>query len=573
MTTYAAEKAAISRTPITKVELDLDYCQNTFGTAPCTATGTPRCYNTFPTCKDKPHFTRGTKTYKLTSADAPLPFGSGERPYLKAVKYLPCEIKDSLTVNARITCEFHDEPDNDVGIDPYVTTRTSFPNIPGTFWRKLLARNPNYKGRQVRVYEGFAGVPEGEYVQMWVGTIDNITRSGDSVKVEVIDLLKNLDKIEIPPKLDIKLIANIDVSNTSMTLNTVEGLADSGYVRIGDEIIKYDTRNVGQNALQACTRGYFDTTAAAHNNNSKVQPVRYYPPANPFDILKEMLLTDAEIAAGYVDSTTFDAVRDWPGGEIQFTAIISEPTKLGKLYFEIVDLLDCKSWVAENLKVTIARNLPNDPERTYLTLSDEQSIIDNSGSIDLNDKSRITRLLLYWDKSTLGKIDDVNEYNRLDIALDADAEGVNEYNETIEKKQFCRWIRSGLIQEEVLAEYILVTLARQLFRQRDARPLVAVDVELKDSGLLTGAFVRMDSDEMVNTDGTALAGQGFQIVKREMKGNKVSLKLAALPPERLGFIAPDTAADYDAATAVEKEYAYITDDTGLIDGAPGYYIY
>lgn len=569
MTTHAAALAAMSRVPVTKVELNLDFCTLSFGIAPCIATGTP-CYNTIATCKSRTNYARGTRTYKFTSAAAPLPFSAGERPYLTSIKYLPCEIKDNLTLNARETYEFCDEPDTDVGIDPYVAQRSS---VQGTYWKKLIARNPNYTGRQARRYEGFIGVPEEEYEQKWVGRIDSITLGKGTVKIEVVDLLKSLDKVEVPPKLDIKLVSNIDASVTSMTLTTVEGLDSSGYVRIGDEIISYVSINPGQNALQSCTRGYFGTVAATHKAKDKIQKVRYYASANPFDLLKDMLFTDAEVGEDYVNSAAYDANRDWPGGEINFSAIVSEPTKLNKLYFEIVDLLDCKSWVGEDLKITIARNLPNDPDRVYHTLSDDQNFLAGSGGTDLNEESRLSRLLLFWDKTTLGKVDDVNAYARLDISIDADAESGNEYNEVKEKKFYCRWIQSGGIQEEVLAEYISSSMARQLFRQRDARPLIQVDVELKDSGLKTGEFVRVDTDELLNFDGSPIGGQGFQIVKRDFKGHKVQLKLLALPPERLGFIAPDSAPDFDNATDADKEYCYITNDDGLIDNRPGYYIY
>ncbi len=568
--TYADKLADISRTPVTLVVITLDYCGRTFGVSPCLATGSP-CYNTYPTCKYKSAYLKQSKDYKFTSADAPLPFRTNERPYLKAVRYLPCEIKDNLTINARVTIEFYDEPDTDVGIDPYVSQRSS---IQGTFWKKLLIRNPNYKGRQVRIYEGFHGLSEAAFQQKWAGVIENITLEKGTVKIEVVDLLKSLANIEVPPKLDIKNLNNIDATTTTITFTTLAGLdSPSGYVRIGDEIIYYTGVNTNTNQITGCTRGYFSTVAAAHRANSKVQKVRYYPPANGFNILKEMLLTDAGIASSYVDTATFDYWRDWPGGEVNFTAIISEPTKLDKLYFEIVDLLDCKSWIAEDLKITIRRNIPNEPERPYFSLSDEANIIHNSTSVDLNEKSRLTRILLYWDKTTLGKIDEIKEYNRLDIAVDADAESANEYGKTIEKKIFCRWLRSGYMQEETLQQFIKNTLTRQLFRQRNAQPIIALDVELKDSDIKTGSYCRVSTDEVLNIDGTPLTNEIFQVVKRDFKGSKISLKILKLPSERFCFISPNNVPDYDNASDAQREYGYITDNNGLINDKAGYYIW
>lgn len=566
---YQAHLTAISRTPVTLVVMTLDFCGRTFGVSPCLATGTP-CYNTFPTCKYKSAYLKTTKDYKFTSANAPLPFNGNERPYLKSVRYLPTEIKDNLTINARVSLEFDDEPDTDVGIDPYVSQR---PSVQGTFWKKLLTRNRNYKGREVKIYEGFLGLAEADFQQKWIGVIDNISID-DTVRIETKDLLKKLSDIEVPPKLDIKLVADIDTTATEMTLTTVAGLdSPSGYIRMKDEIIYYTGVNTSTNQLTGLQRGYFSTVPDNHKTNDKIQKVRYYPPANPFNILKEMLSVDAGISSSYIDATAFDYWRDWPGGEVNFSAIISEPTKLDKLYFEIIDLIDCKSWIAEDLKITIRRNIPNEPDRPYFVITDEANIIHDSASVDLNEKSRLTRILLYWDKTVLGKIDEIKEYNRLDVAIDADAESVNEYNEVIEKKIFCRWLRSGYMQEELLSQFVKNTIIRQLFRQRNAQPLLTCDVELKDSDIKTGSYCRVTTDEVLNTDGTELNNEIFQTVKRNFKGNKINLILLKLPSERFCFIAPNTTPAYDSASDAEKEYGFITDNNGLIDGKPGYYIW
>ena len=428
---YDDYKNALTRTPITLLVLTLDFCGNSFGVAPCTATGVP-CYNTWHTCKDKANYSRQTKDYRFTSSDAALPFKDGERPYIKNVSILPTEIKTTLTVNARAKLSLLDEPDTDVGIDPYVDQRSS---VQGTFWKKLLARNTNYKARPATIYEGFLGLTEAEFVKKFPGRLENIALGRGEVRLEIVDMLKSLANVEVPEKLAIKLIADITDTATEMTLSDVTGLDNpAGYVRIGDEIIYYTGVNGTTNQLTGCTRGYFSTTAGSHSANAKVQKVRYYAPANPFDILKEMLLTDAGFAAGDVDSTTFDYWRDWPGGEVDFSAIISKPTKLVKLYFEIVDLLDCRSWVGEDLKVTIRRNIPNEPGISYHYLTDEANIAHNSASVDLNAKSRLSRVSLYWDKMAIGKDKEDADYNRIDVGVEAEAESPNDYGETIEEK-------------------------------------------------------------------------------------------------------------------------------------------
>ncbi|MBT9175485.1 MAG: hypothetical protein DDT22_01164 [candidate division WS2 bacterium] len=569
---YSSQLAEISRTPISLATIVLDFCSRTFGVAPCNIPGRP-CYNTFPTCRVRHAFARTTRNYDFVSADAHLisghlPLG---RPYIKSIKYLPCEIKDNLTINARVILEMYDEPDTDIGIDPYVLQRAS---VQGTFWKKLLARNMNYKGREIRIHEGFIGIARGEFRQKWVGVIDNITVDKGIAKIETKDLLKRLSDIEVPPKLDIKLVAGITAAATEMTLTTVSGLArPAGYVRLKDEIILYTHVDPSTNRLMGLVRGFFNTIATAHAINDKVQVVKYYSPVNPFDLLMHMLNVDAGIPWTQIDTTAFVYWRDWPGGEINFSAIISEPTRLDKLYFEIVDLLDCKSWVAENLKITIRRNMPNEPGRPYFFLTDEANIIHDSTSVDLNEKSRLTRIVMYWDKTTLGKIDDVGQYNRIDVAIDADAESVNEYNDIIEKKIFCRWLRTGLMQEELMAQFIRNTITRQLFRQRNAQPLIDLSVELKDSGIITGSYCRVSTDEILNIDGTPLVNEVFQVVRRDFKGHTIDLKLLKLPSERWGFIAPNDLPVFDSASDAQREFGFITDAHGMIGERSGYYIW
>ncbi|MFA5803663.1 MAG: hypothetical protein WC879_03375 [Melioribacteraceae bacterium] len=204
---FLTEQSAISKTPITYIIMELDYCTRTFGVAPCTATGV-KCYNTFKTCKDPANYAVTTKQYKFCNADASIATAKllDARPYLSGKEYLSSEIKDDKTITARITLTFLDENDFDIGIDPYWTNRhTTIKSVPGTFWKKLIARNPYYKGRTIKIYEGFEGIAANEFVQHFQGKIDNITRDGSNVKIECVDEIADLTQIKLPFKTNVKL--------------------------------------------------------------------------------------------------------------------------------------------------------------------------------------------------------------------------------------------------------------------------------------------------------------------------------------------------------------------------------
>ena len=51
---YLNTQLVMGRQPFQYVEIDLDYCANTAGVAPCTAlqTGDAKCFNTYATCND-----------------------------------------------------------------------------------------------------------------------------------------------------------------------------------------------------------------------------------------------------------------------------------------------------------------------------------------------------------------------------------------------------------------------------------------------------------------------------------------------------------------------------------------
>jgi hypothetical protein len=208
---FAEKQKAITKTPVTKACLILDYCANTFGVSPCTATGT-KCYNTYKTCVDKPNFTQTVKSYKSCSNNAPQSMIQllNARPDLISAEYMATEIKEDKTITARINLTFEDEPDYDQDTDPYWATRTpNLLNRTGTRWKKLIERNPFYRGRLGEVYEGYEGILESEFVKRASAKIQNITRDGRNVKVELADDIADLSAKKHPYKSNIKLGENV----------------------------------------------------------------------------------------------------------------------------------------------------------------------------------------------------------------------------------------------------------------------------------------------------------------------------------------------------------------------------
>ena len=227
--TYTEAQSKLSRTRIDKIIITMDYCANTFGVTPCTATG-EKCYNTYFTCKDKNHFIKTTKTYEFVNGDIPVELAAElfpARPYIKNISDIPTEIKENDTSVGVMKITLLDEPDGDIGTDPYYKTRTS---IQGTYWKKWLARNPNYKGRKIERYEGFWRNGElSDFKKKYEGIIENISVADGSVTIEVPNILKKLSEISYPleSKYSLKFRApnyfNVSSQNDMLALPAVVG--------------------------------------------------------------------------------------------------------------------------------------------------------------------------------------------------------------------------------------------------------------------------------------------------------------------------------------------------------------
>lgn len=409
---YATELAKINRKKITKIEIELDYCNNTYGVAPCNPiTGSDHCYNTYRTCVDngndiflippKGNFDKITKIYKFTTAGITPPF-YGCRPYLRSYQLLPQEIKDNITVKNRITVELYDDyNESDIDNDPYWTTRGyTSTEIPGSYFKRLFARNPNFKYRPLRIYEGFEGNLESEFILRFTGKIDNIQFNNGIVKIDCIDNFKFLDTSNISTKLSGQLA--VDITNTQTTgisVTSTSGLASSGTILIDNEIIHY--QSLSGNTLVTVTRGYYGTLATSHQKGAQLTLAKIYY-GNPFNIMKT-LLTEAGITyvAAMFDEITGNSIYS---GEPYCVAIIISDTKRSDLFWELVDQLGCKVWLDEYGYLNIRRNifyatwgLLPDYITTQVTINDDENILKNSASIDWAESTRYTTIYFYYN--------------------------------------------------------------------------------------------------------------------------------------------------------------------------------
>ena len=240
-----------ARTLAYRLNLKLDFCQNTYGVAPCTAAGAvgTECYNTFGTCQDKINFVKGVKTYSFCSRGAPLPVGENALPYISKVETVPTEIDMTKGLSRRgvVRIKLVDEVHHDFAFDPYAATRAK--PAGGTVLARLIARNRNYQGRVAELERAFftAGWDDAEFVteRYIIEKLTGPTPEGD-VDLQLKDPTKLADRVDLPtPSLGV-LGAPLLLSDTLVVLAPGDGdeYEHLGHVRIGDEVLEYVDKHV-----------------------------------------------------------------------------------------------------------------------------------------------------------------------------------------------------------------------------------------------------------------------------------------------------------------------------------------
>jgi hypothetical protein len=69
---------------------------------------------------------------------------------------------------------------------------------------------------------------------------------------------------------DKTLVGDISATDTTITLSSLDGIASSGFIKIGNETISYPNVNTATNQLLNCARGQNNTTAAAHSDGDAI---------------------------------------------------------------------------------------------------------------------------------------------------------------------------------------------------------------------------------------------------------------------------------------------------------------
>jgi hypothetical protein len=587
--------------PVEIVEIIQPLCSRTFGVSPCNATG-DACWNTDKTCKflsaldlsksltlrfvnDDVYEWQDNNINLLTENSNTLTTEAGD-PFLIDYIYQPAlaipamqnyqtaptvlnvasgsRNKSPLGYRAVSNVRIKDFPWNDVGTDPYVSTRAYDPDQIGSFWSKWLARNPYHIGYTLNIYEGLIGEPlsamtQREYV------IEKIDAGRNGVSITAKDILRKITDTNLTaPYLSTgELASNITNVETAMTVAgaTLSDYPTTGYVRINSEVIQYAQRyeTTGGNIyFDGLTRGLAGTTAAAQSQNDRVQRVLYYN-ATPFhEILYDLLVNWGGIPAKYINFADWATAKTTYRPDYNFTAWITDPNKIEELLAEVCLQAVSNLWWDERVQKILMEPVRPQPSPTLLT--DDDAIVAGSFSIEEKPEERASQTHVYYlQRTPIPSVTEKSNYSRVSVYIDV-LKQVQYGGEPQIRELFCRFISTQAIANSLAQTY--------LDRFSDVRKEITFDLSAKDAtNVWTGSVVQIRHYLDVDFTGAPRDGE-WLITSAEVARNGLTYRFTAEDNEKGGvFWTWLTDAGLDA-NGVAQPWRWLDDSGNDLSATP-----
>ena len=530
------------------VEFDQPFCGNTFGVSPCTASGSPKCYNSRLTCQDRPNYIDSPVTLRFSVDCDYLPSSIEAIPSIVQWSVSPgiISIGEDLGLRAemRVTLRDHPWPDTGPGGDPYRTERSGDPFEKGTFWGKWRARVRYMRGRPLRLIIGEVGqtLSEMETRHFIVENVDGPDREGNVTIIGKDPLkLADGDRAQAPAVSRGYLQAEITDTATSATL-APSGIGveypTSGYVAIaGSEICRF-TRS---GDVLTLTRAQYGTEAKAHEAEDRVQVCKEYIGQDAANIVDDLFTTFAGIDPDYIPITDWLNETAAYSGRV-FSAFIAEPTDVSKLVSELIQQAGMSIWWDElnrKIRLRVLRQITTDAG----TFDDETIAAGSFRSMEQPAKRVSQVWCFYGQRNPLKKLDEEENYRSVAVSIDSDAE--TDYGSPAIKKIYSRWIAPfGRSSAER-------TCALHLGRYRDA------------PRRFNFSLFRDQADEVQ-------AGQGYQIAFWPLQGttgdiDPVPIQITRFEPKEAEVTVEAEEALFTRLDPVDLQNRTITIDTNTLN--------
>lgn len=382
------------------IEIDINYCANTYGSAPCTAalTGDAKCFNTrnrSSDCQDVANFTPGTKTLRFGLHDRPLPPDIHCIPLLSDASVTNARVKpgESIGERASLTATFINSRHGDAGIDKYIVDRTYNPFDQGTFWGKFRARNPYLEARPIRIYRGYYGeaLAEMDCEHFIIEKMQGPDNSG-RVTISGVDFmaLLNSDKALAPAPNSGYINADASVGATALTLLPT-GIGDLEYPASGTGVL-------GKEVITFTRTGDAVTCSALvedHDEGETLQIPLEYEAQNAAVIIDDLVTNFSELGAGYTDLAAWEAIVT-SFADVLYSRFIPKPTPVRKLINELVEqagLVIFGNTRTQQIVFDVLRPNPS----TGTPIGPDDLLLGSFSQVDQPDK-RFSAVVVYYGK-------------------------------------------------------------------------------------------------------------------------------------------------------------------------------
>jgi hypothetical protein len=560
----------LGREPLTIVEIDYPRCIRTYGEGVCTASlglTTPnKCFNTKKTCQVRAALSETPQTLRFAYNQSGLPKGLTVFPALTGVSTRPAEINISgidprttaLGKRARVTISLLDFTYHDTLTDPYRADRVSgvgqfgglgyLPEDRGTFFGKLVARNPYYVGLPLRVKYGYVGddiatMRTASYViSEWAGP--DAQGKVSIVAKDILDLADNTKAIA-PKASRGKLTAAIGLGLLNFTISpaTVGDEYDAaGRINIEREVMAY-TRSGDVFTITA--RGIDGSEASTHSINDTVQQCLRYEIQRPCDVIYNLLTVYANVNPAFIDLPTWQAENDRWLSSVKLTATITKPDGVSQLIGEITQHGFFIWWDELAQQLRFRANRPLEPNDVPFEVTDAANLITGKTDITMGEELRISALY-FWH----GVIDPTEggtqsrNYKKLAIATVDE----NPYNQEAIKTIYSRWF--GEVGDEAAAGSIA---KRLLNRYTNTPKIISGVLDVKDrEAIKLGGVINVTTYLLQDATGSALPEQ-LQVNYVEEKDNRLSFRAETYTfNSRYGLITETSRPDYAGSNAAQK---------------------
>lgn len=584
--------------PVQFVELRQPRCSLRFGTAPCPATGTPKCYNTWGSCptpatkavfnasgrirwrfvQNRPgNFAVGDFSAADDPATNAIPVASLSVSTTKAQVNVAGILDGKSPFGVRATCSVSMPDfvwDDHVG-DFYLGSRVALPKR--MFWAVWTARNTFFGDMEIVIYDGYDGQSLSAMRQR-LYKLDNVEGPDASgqVTLQGIDPLIEAEgeTSKFPAAMDVKLVSAITASQTTIRVVTNEesnlsrdfGIGGDKGVIIGSEIMLYAAYSVvsaGIYDLTGVVRGALVTVAAVAAAEARVQRIGYFKDVATWECGRYLITDHTPLSPSLIGASWADE-GDTYLTTFRSTTVITAPTPVDNLLGEICQQGMFFVWWNEYAQV-IEMQAVRPPKGAVTPIGMDSEIIAGSAALRREPQSMLTRVFVYYGPVDPTKTEKAN-YRIVDGVVESLNEAPQAAGKAFTLEITARWINT--------AAHAQMLIARILSRYRDVPRFLTIRVSAKDREITVGDICDVTTREIVDSEGRFKSTRWQVISWSEVTQGEVYLldmqtfELIGRFGNWMGVSAPD----YATATDIEKaEGAWWADTAGLMpDGSDGY---